>query len=78
MLLNGEDITFEAEHKRAKVIGRLFQDPARGTAPDMTIEENLALAYNRKGSSLRMGLRRRIPRCSAKSWRSWTWASKAA
>jgi putative ABC transport system ATP-binding protein len=60
VLLNGEDITYEAEHKRAAVIGRLFQDPARGTAPDMTIEENLALAHNRKGkNSLRLGLRRR-------------------
>lgn len=60
VLLNGEDITYKAEHKRAAVIGRLFQDPARGTAPDMTIEENLALAYNRRGKSgLRLGVHRR-------------------
>ena len=59
VLLGGEDITFKPEHKRAAVIGRLFQDPIRGTAPDMTIEENLALAYNRKGGGLRLGLRRR-------------------
>jgi putative ABC transport system ATP-binding protein len=45
--LDGEDITWMAEHRRAHVIGRLFQDPMKGTAPDMTIEENLALAYAR-------------------------------
>ena len=39
------------EHKRAKYIGRVFQDPMKGTAPNMTIEENLALAYSRAGSS---------------------------
>lgn len=42
--LDGRDITFLPEHKRAKEIGRLFQDPMRGSAPGMTIEENLALA----------------------------------
>ena len=36
-----------AEHKRASFIGRVFQDPMRGTAPNLTIEENLALAYSR-------------------------------
>jgi len=45
--LAGEDITFKAEYKRSRVMGRLFQDPMRGTAPHMTIEENLALAYLR-------------------------------
>ena len=38
-----------AEHKRAKVIGRLFQDPMRGSAPGMTIGENLALAAGHGG-----------------------------
>lgn len=42
-----KDITFMEEHKRAKLIGRLFQDPLKGTAPSMTIEENLALSYLR-------------------------------
>lgn len=42
--LNGHDITLMPEHRRAKHIGRLFQDPMRGTAPGMTVEENLALA----------------------------------
>ena len=45
--LNGKNITFAPEHKRSRVIGRLFQDPLRGTAPHMTIEENLSLAYLR-------------------------------
>jgi len=43
--LDGRDITFTPEHVRAKNIGRLFQDPMKGTAPSMTIAENLALAY---------------------------------
>lgn len=47
ILLDGRDITFEKEHRRSREIGRLFQDPLRGTAPHMTIEENLALAYLR-------------------------------
>lgn len=42
--LDGDDITLQPEYVRAKRIGRLFQDPLRGTAPGMTIEENLALA----------------------------------
>ena len=42
--LDGTDITFLPEYKRARTIGRLFQDPMRGSAPGMTIEENLALA----------------------------------
>src|SRR5262249_56106608 len=45
--LNGRDITRWPEHRRAKFIGRVFQDPFRGTAPGMTIAENLALASKR-------------------------------
>ena len=45
--LGGTDITFLPEHKRSRRIGRLFQDPLKGTASHMTIEENLALAYLR-------------------------------
>ena len=45
--LNGRDITNLPDYKRSKEIGRLFQDPLKGTAPNMTIEENLALAYLR-------------------------------
>ena len=47
ILLDGRDITRLPDYKRSKFIGRLFQDPLRGTAPNMTIEENLALAYLR-------------------------------
>ena len=49
ILLAGRDITFQPEYRRAKRIGRLFQDPLRGTAPGMTIEENLALAAGSGG-----------------------------
>ena len=51
IVLGGQDITFEPEHQRSKVIGHLFQDPLKGTAPNMTIEENLALAYLRAGTA---------------------------
>ena len=47
--LDGRDITFLPEYRRAKDIGRLFQDPMRGSAPGMTIEENLALAAGHGG-----------------------------
>ena len=45
--LDGRDITKLPDYKRSKYIGRLFQDPLKGTAPNMTIEENMALAYLR-------------------------------
>lgn len=48
--LDGQDITFMPEHTRARQIGRVFQDPMKGTAPGMTIEENMALAYTRAHS----------------------------
>lgn len=47
--LDGQDITLMADHKRARMIGRLFQDPMRGSAPGMSIEENLALAAGHGG-----------------------------
>ena len=47
--LDDRNITYVPEHKRAVEIGRLFQDPMKGTAPHMTIEENLSLAYLRAG-----------------------------
>lgn len=45
--LNGIDMTHLPEHKRARYLGRVFQDPMMGTAATMGIEENLALAYRR-------------------------------
>ncbi|MDR2352955.1 MAG: ATP-binding cassette domain-containing protein [Deltaproteobacteria bacterium] len=55
--LNGEDITLWPEYKRAKKIGRVFQDPLSGTCASMTIMENMALA-NRRGlpRTLRLGV----------------------
>lgn len=50
IILDNDDITFLKPHKRAYNIGCLFQNPLRSTAPEMTIEENLALAYTRKAS----------------------------
>ena len=49
IVLNGRDITFTPAFQRARRIGRLFQDPMRGSAPGMTIEENLALAAGSGG-----------------------------
>lgn len=51
IMLDSEDITYVQEHVRSKVIGHLFQDPLKGTAPHMTIEENMALAYLRASTS---------------------------
>ena len=51
VVLDGRDITSLPDYRRSKFIGRLFQDPLRGTAPAMTIEENLALAYLRASHS---------------------------
>ena len=47
ILIDGADVTALPDYKRSKFIGRLFQDPLKGTAPNMTIQENLALAYLR-------------------------------
>lgn len=49
VILDGEDITFTPSHKRSRSIGRIFQDPMRGSAPGMSIEENLALAAGHGG-----------------------------
>lgn len=57
ILLDGKDITPLQEYQRAKYIGRVFQDPMMGTAPNMQIDENLALAMRRgKFRSLRWGI----------------------
>ena len=47
--LDGQDITMMPEHKRAKMIGRLFQDPMLGTAPDLSIMDNMALSAGKGG-----------------------------
>ena len=47
IIFNDRDITNVSEYKRAKIIGRVFQDPKTGTCPDLTILENMALADNK-------------------------------
>lgn len=54
IVIDGHDVTSMPEFKRARYIGRVFQDPMMGTAPDMQLEENLALAFRR---GLKRGLR---------------------
>lgn len=49
IILGGRDITFQPSYVRSKNIGRLFQDPMRGSAPGMTIEDNLYLAAGSGG-----------------------------
>jgi putative tryptophan/tyrosine transport system ATP-binding protein len=55
--IDGKNVTTMSEFKRSKMIGRVFQDPMAGTAPSMTIEENLAMAYSRnKTRTFRRGV----------------------
>lgn len=55
--LDGKDITYMQEYKRSRYIGRVFQDPLMGTAFDMTLEENLAIAYAKgKPKGIRPGI----------------------
>lgn len=56
IILNNEDITYMAEHKRAFLIGRIFQDPMKGTAPNLTVGENLIIAYMRSTKRNIMGV----------------------
>ena len=57
ILIDGTDVTGLPEFRRAPYIGRVFQDPMMGTAPNMQIEENLALAYRRgKRRGLKWGV----------------------
>ena len=59
IVIDGKDVTRLSEHRRAKFIGRVFQDPRTGTAADMQIDENLAIAARRGlAKSLRPGVTR--------------------
>ncbi|MFC4388091.1 ABC transporter ATP-binding protein [Gracilibacillus marinus] len=58
--INGENVTILPEYKRSRYISRVFQDPMAGTAPTMTIEENLAMAYARnKKRTLKFGVNKK-------------------
>ncbi|MDF2543000.1 MAG: transporter ATP-binding protein [Herbinix sp.] len=59
ILLDQKNITALPDYKRSYDIGRLMQDPMKGTAPSMTIEENLALAYTRKAKKSLFALNKR-------------------
>ena len=57
IFIDGENVTSMPEHKRAKLLGRVFQDPMMGTAANMQIDENLAIASRRgKRHTLRWGI----------------------
>ena len=57
IIIDGVDVTKKPEHKRAPYLGRVFQDPMMGTAANMNIEENLALAFRRgEHRTLRWGI----------------------
>ena len=58
IVLDGNDLTYMSEYRRAKYLGRVFQDPMMGTAANMEIEENLAMAFRRgKRRSLDWGIK---------------------
>lgn len=59
ILLDGKEIKNIPDYKRAYFIGRIFQDPMKGTAPHMTVEENLSLAYGRKAGKSFFAVNRR-------------------
>lgn len=56
LVLNGKDVTNTPEYKRAFIIGRIFQDPTKGTAAKMSLEDNLITAYSKGMKGLRISL----------------------
>jgi len=58
--LSGKLISNQAEYKRARWIGRVFQNPLMGTAPYMTVEENLSLSIKRQGRGLGLGINKKL------------------
>lgn len=68
IVLDGEDVTFQKEYRRSSAIGHLFQDPLKGTAPNMSIEENLSIAYLRASRS-RHAIFSRVSRADREKFR---------
>lgn len=61
VIIDGKNVTALPEYKRSQMVGRVFQDPLSGTAPHMTIAENLALAYTRnKRRTLKLGVNKKV------------------
>jgi putative ABC transport system ATP-binding protein len=60
ILLRGKDITRHPEHKRARYIGRIFQDPLMGTAANMSLEHNMMVCYRKGFKGLRISLNARM------------------
>lgn len=56
IILSNENITYMPEHKRALLIGRIFQDPMKGTSPNLTLGENLIIAYMRSAKRNILGV----------------------
>lgn len=72
-----KDVTGLPEYKRAKFLGRVFQDPMNGTAATMEIEENLALAFRRGDKrTLRIGITQAERKMYGKSLQDWGLAWK--
>ena len=74
--LEGENITLVPDYIRARKIGRIFQDPMKGTAPSLTIEENLALAYSRKSKSKIFSINKEDRRSLLSCFQCWVWDLK--
>ena len=70
VLIDGNDVTRLPEYKRSQMIGRVFQDPMAGTAPSMTIEENLAMAYSRNA---KRGLRKGVDKKRREFFQNIAW-----
>lgn len=60
--VNGIDVTRDPEHKRARYIGRIFQDPLLGTATNMALEDNMMICYRKGFKGLRISLNARMRR----------------